>query len=294
MTQNTNAERVLFLNGQLVPEGQAVISVYDAGFLHGASTFTTLLAHNGVVFRLDRHLARLMDTVALLGLRVSATPEDLARACYQVLDANALAEARMRITLTSGTVRGGESVTLVTAEPLAGYPKEWYEKGIPVIVTSFKQVAGDPTFGFKTGCYLPRILARQEAAAKGAEEALWFTTANLLAEACFNNVFLVHGGKVSTPPRDTPVLPGIVREAVLQLCGELGIPCDDQTPLTVHDMLEAEEIFLTGSTTLLRPVVRVEAHDVGAGTPGPVTKKLMEAFGLLLDKECVKDERPRT
>lgn len=289
MTQNDNPQRVLFLNGRLAPEHQAAVSVFDAGFLHGASTFTTMLAHNSVVFRLDRHLERLRNTVKLLGLRVAATEEDLRGACRQVLDANGLSEARMRITLTSGSVRGGDPTTLVTAEPLANYPAEWYAKGIPVIVSSFKQASGDVTFGYKTGCYLPRILARQEAAAKRAEEALWFTTGHLLAEACFNNVFLVLGGKVLTPPRDTPVLPGIARQAVLELCGELGIPRDDQTPLTVHEMLSAEEIFLTGSTTLIRPVVQVEAHPVGDGTPGPVTKRLMAALRQLLDKECVPE-----
>lgn len=290
MTHDTSKD-VVYLSGSLVPEGQAVISAFDSGFLHGASTFTTLLAHNGVIFRFDRHIERLMSTVKLLGLRVTVTADELREAAYQVLAANDLQEARMRITLTSGSVRGGEPVALVTAEPLADYPKAWYEQGISVVVTAFKQLAGDPTFGYKTGCYLPRILARQEAAATGADEALWFTTDNQLAEACFNNVFLVLGGKVLTPPRDTPVLPGIVRQAVLDICREMGIESDDQTPLGVGEMLEAQEIFLTGSTSGIRPVVRVEAHSVGDGKPGPVTRRLMEAYRQMLDKECVRDKQ---
>jgi branched-chain amino acid aminotransferase len=276
----------VFLNGRLVPAEQASISVFDAGFLHGASTFTTMLAHNGVVFRLGRHMERLMETVRLLGLRMDATPESLADACGEVLKANALTESRMRITLTSGSIRGGEPTTLVTAEPLGELHRDWYEKGISVIVSSLRQCAGDPTFGYKTGCYLPRIMARQEAAAKGAEEAIWFTADNRMAEACFNNVFLVLDSKVRTPPRDTPVLPGIVREAVIELCGGMGIPCDDETPLTVKEMLAAQEVFLTGSTSAIRPVVRVERHVVGDEKPGLVTKKIMAAYRELLDKEC--------
>ncbi len=141
-------------------------------------------------------------------------------------------------------------------------------------------------FGYKTGCYLPRVLARQEAAAKGAEEALWFTTDNRLAEACFCNVFLVLDGKVLTPPLDTPVLPGVVREAVLELTGRLDIDCDDKTPLTIHEVLSAEEMFITASCSGIRPVVRVERHAVGDEKPGPITKKIMSAYRKLLEDEC--------
>ena len=272
----------VFINGQLVPAESAVVSAFDAGFLHGTSTFTTMLAHNGKVFRLERHMDRLFETVKLLGFRTDATRESLAAGVGRVLAVNELSAARMRITLTPGAIRGGEPTTLITAEELAGYPDEWYDKGIQVVVSSFKQQAGDPTFGYKTGCYLPRILARQEAAAKGAEEALWFTTDHHLAEACFNNVFLVLEGKVLTPPRDTPVLPGIIRQTVLELCEQLNIPHDADQPLTVNEMLAAQEIFLTGSTTLIRPVVRIERHAVGNEKPGTVTKQLMGALRELL------------
>ncbi len=279
-------ENQVYLNGRLIPAGQAAISVFDSGFLHGASTFTTMLAHNGRVFRLERHLARLMDTVRMLNLATDATPETLAPAVGQVLEANELKNARIRITITPGSVRGGGPTTLVTAEPLTGMPDAWYEKGIAVVVSTFKQMPGDLTFGYKTGCYLPRIMGRQEAAAKGVEEALWFTIDNHLAEACFNNIFLVLDGKVHTPPLDTPVLPGIVREAVLELCRQLEIPCDDSMPLTVDELLKAQEVFLTGSTSGIRPVVRVERHAVADEKPGPVTKRLMAAYRELLDKEC--------
>ena len=280
------AETQVYLNGRLVPAAEARISVFDAGLLHGASAFTTLLAHRGKVFRLGRHLARLMDTCRLLGLRAAVTEEELAAAAADVLRANGLADARMRITLTPGEVKGeGSPTTLITAEALPEYPRAWYEQGISVVVSSFRQAKGDPTFGYKTGCYLPRMLARQEAARKGAEEALWYTPDNYLAEACFCNVFLVREGKVYTPPRDTPVLPGVVREAALELCRDLAIPCDDQTPLTVREMLSAEEMFLTSSTAGLRPVARVEKHPVGEEKPGPLARRLMAAYRELLDRE---------
>jgi branched-chain amino acid aminotransferase len=276
----------VYLNGKIVPADEARVSVWDSGLLHGASAFTTMLAAGGVVFRLDRHLRRVMGTVALLKLRADATVETLAAGVAAVLAANELIDARLRVTLTPGSVRGGEPTTLITAEALPEYPPQWYEKGIVVVVSSFRQVAGDPTRGQKTGCFLPRVMARQEAASKGAEEALWYTPDNRLAEGCFSNVFLVVGGKVVTPPLDTPVLSGIVREAVLELCEELGIDADDQTPLTVREMLGCEEMFLTASCSGIRPVIGVEQHLVGDGAPGPVTKKLLDAYRRLVAREC--------
>jgi branched-chain amino acid aminotransferase len=283
-----------FLNGRLVPVDEATVSISDAGFLHGASAFTTMRAHHGVVFRLGRHLSRLLETMDLLGLRTDATADGLARAAQTVLTANALTEARVRITLTSGSVGADRPTALITADPLPEYPPEWYEKGVSVVVSSFRQAGGDPTYGYKTGCYLPRVLARQEAAAKGAEEALWYTVDNRLAEACFCNVFLVRGGQVYTPPRDTPVLPGVVREVVREFCAQLGLKHHDDQALTVREMLRAEEMFLTSSCTGIRPVVRVERHAVADEKPGPVTRRLMSAYRDLLEHECSRGAGERS
>lgn len=285
----------VYLNGKILPIAAATISVCDAGLLHGASTFTTMLARNGVVFRIDRHLARLIETVQLLNLRTDsdlAAPKSLKASTVELLHANKLTDARIRITLTPGSIHADRPTTLITADALAEYPKQWYENGISVTISSYKQAIGDPTSGHKTGCYFPRIIARQEAAAKGAEEALWFNTANRLAEACFSNVFLVLGGEVYTPPGDTPVLPGIVRQAVIELCDDLGLACHDDRELTVREMLDAEEMFITASCSGVRPVVRIEQHSVGDGKPGEITRKIMHAYQELLDRECTESPDP--
>jgi branched-chain amino acid aminotransferase len=282
------SERMVMLNGKLVPANKAMVSVFDSGFLHGGSTFTTMLARNGVIVQLDRHLNRLLTTVDLLGFVHSATAADLAADAYEVLSANDLQDARMRITLTPGSMQNpADETTLVTAEPLPDYPAEWYERGISVVISSFKQAVGDPTFGYKTGCYFPRVMARAEAGRKGAEEALWFTPDNHLAEACFCNVFLVdQSGTLRTPPRDTPVLNGTVRDLVLELCAKNDIPVDGDTPLTIDDLLDAAEVFVTASTSGIRPVRQIEQHTVGQGVPGPVTRKLMDLYESLLAMEC--------
>ena len=287
------SELKVHLNGQCVPASEATVSVFDAGFLHGATAFTTMLAHNGVVFRLDRHLMRLANTVEMMGLACVADPAALTAAVYEVLDANDLQRARMRITLSPGSAQGATGPTLlVTAQPLPDYPSEWYTDGVGVIVTALPQPLGDPTLGHKTGCYFPRVLARQEAAQKGGEEALWFTADRRLAEACFSNVFLVDAeGVVRTPPRDTPVLDGVVRQAVLELCQREEMPYDAERALTINDVLEATEVFLTNSTMGVRPVVRIERHVVGDEKPGEVTQRLMTAYAELLDTECQRDNR---
>lgn len=276
----------VYLNGSIVPADQAALSVFDTGFLHGASVFTTLLGHNGQPFRLDRHLKRLFDNAERIGLRRSVTAEELTAAVAEVLQANGLLEARIRITLSPGPV-GTEAkpTTVVTATAPANQP-EWYTKGIGVIVNRVLQYHADPIGGVKTGCYLPRVLARQAAAAVGADEALWFTTQGHLAEACFCNAFLVRGGAVATAPLETPVLPGIVRQAVMELCEGLSIACRDDQPLTGKDVEAAEEIFLTSSVAGIRPVVRVNRQPVGDERPGPLTRKIMAAYQRLLDAEC--------
>ncbi len=278
------------LNGRLIPAQEAKVSVFDTGFLHGASVFTTMLAHNGVVFRLDRHLKRLLANAERIQLRHDISEQQLGKAVSDVLAANELAEARVRITLTPGSVVGSDEqaapTTLVTASALEAYPRWWYEKGISVIVCPFRQFRGDPVAGVKTGCYLARVLARHAAAAAGTEEALWFTPGGKLAEACFCNVFLVRGEQVLTPALETPVLPGIVREAVLEICQKLAVPCATDQPLTIKDALAADEMFLTSSTAGIRPVVRLERHAIGEERPGQVTKKIMAEYRRLLEQEC--------
>lgn len=283
------SDRCVYLNGSIVPAGEAAVSVFDTGLLHGASVFTTLLAHNGRAFRLDRHLQRLLANAEAIRLRHGSGAEELTNAVAELLSANALVEARIRITLTPGAVSGGEgegeATTIVTASPFEN-PPWWYEKGIALMVSRFRQSGDDPVAGVKTGCYLGRVLARQEAAGAGVDEALWFTPGGHLAEACFCNIFLVRGGQALTPPLETPVLPGIVRQAGVELCEKLKIPCKADQPLTIKDCLAADEMFLTSSVAGVRPAVRLERHAIGEEKPGPVTRKIMVAYRELLDREC--------
>ena len=280
------SDQYVHLNGRLVAADEAVIKVSDAGFLHGASSFTTMRAHNGVVFRLDEHLSRLLGTVEVLGLRTDATAETLTAAVGELLIANALGDARLRITLTPGSISGGEPTVVITAEALPEYPSSWYTEGMFVSITELRQSPGDIASGRKTGCYFPRILAMRTAGAKKAQEALWFTPDGHLAEGCFCNVFLRVGDELLTPPLDTPVLNGILRGVVMELCEKLSITCSDARPLLGRDLLDAEEVFMTSSCSGIRPVVKVEDHVISDGKVGPITSELMKAYESILDLEC--------
>ncbi len=283
----------VYISGRIVPADRAVVSVHDAALLHGKSAFTTLLARNGRAFRLDRHAARLFATAEMLGLATEPdlTGDALAAAVAQVLDANVLRDARVRITLTPGgsAAHPAPPRMIVTADPLGQYPAAWYDEGVAVVTSDIRQAPGHPEFGNKTGCYLARVLARDAAVARGAEEAIWLTPDGRLAEACYCSVFLVADGMAVTPPLDTPVLPGIVREAVLELCAELGIACDAESPIPGARIDEADEMFLTASCSGIRPATTIDGRAIGTGRPGPVTRRIMAAYADLLDRECPPD-----
>ena len=294
MTEQEQQEQYVYFNGKIIPRSQAALDISDTGFLHGAGVFTTLRSHNGKAFRLDEHINRLISTADKIGIRYTVNHQVLTKAVEGVLEANNLSEARIRITLTPGPVGQDNPTALITAAPLEPYPRSWYEKGISVITSAVKQYSGDPTTGLKTSCYLSRILARQAAAAAGADEALWYTEENLLAEACFCNVFLVRDGQLWTPPLETPVLAGITRQVVLELAEKLNIAYHDNIPLKADDLMSAEEVFLTSSTAGIRPVVVIDRQPVGDEKPGPITKKLIAAYEQLLEQQCPAEKDKST
>ncbi|MEJ5260409.1 MAG: aminotransferase class IV [Anaerohalosphaeraceae bacterium] len=270
----------VFLNGSLVPASEARIGIDDSSFLYGIGLFETMRAVRGRVFRFSDHWQRLADSAQTLSIVNSYSQEEVQDAVGQVLQANQLTDARIRLTLTGGSLRAEEnrrSTLLITATAFVPYPKEYFDKGVRVVITDYRQNPKDPFAGHKTTCYGPRLAALRVAHEKLAAEALWFTTENRLAEGCISNVFLIRQGKLLTPPLSTPVLPGIARKTVLELARQEQIPTEER-PLDINDLLAAEEVFLTNVVMTILPVVAVEGHTVGEGKPGPVTKLLTEKY----------------
>jgi len=279
----------VFLNDKLVDIEQAHIPATDSGFLYGAGLFETMRSHNGVVFRLEDHLDRLFQSAAHLSINHDHDKKFLTEAVYEVLGANKLTEARLRLTLTNGpiteTVEQAQPTLLITAAALQLYPLEYYQTGIMVVLCPCQQNTTDPVCGHKTTNYYPRLIALTLARQKGAAEALWFTNDNRLAEGCVSNVFLVKGSVLYTPTLGTPVLPGIARKAVGRIAERESIQLIEKD-LHISDVLEADEIFLTNVVMEVLPVIQVEKHTIGQGKVGPVTQELRRRFLEMIEEEC--------
>jgi branched-chain amino acid aminotransferase len=279
----------IFLNNTIFDADHAFVSARDSGFLYGAGLFETMRSRNGVVFAIDDHLDRLFNSAKVLGIPHKYERDDISDAIMQTLTANELSDARIRLTLTGGptgvSADKQKGTLVITATPFEPYPAEYYEKGALAVLCQFKQNTADPICGHKTCNYLSRLLALDGARQRGAVESLWFTTENQLAEGCISNVFIVKDSNVFTPPLSTPVLPGIARKYVLQVAAENAIEVTEKD-LIINDLLAADEVFITNTLMQILPIAAVEAHVVGDGKVGAVTKKLTDAFTNHFNMVC--------
>jgi branched-chain amino acid aminotransferase len=282
------AEKV-FLNDKLIDANKAYISATDSGFLYGAGLFETMRSCNGVVFALKDHLDRLFSSAGALSVNNPYDKKYLTDAIYDVLKANKLTDARLRLTLTNGPMAESEeqrkSTLLITAAKLQPYPVEYYKKGVMVILSPSRQNSFETTCGHKTTSYFSRMITLNSAHQKRAAEALWFTTDNRLAEGCISNVFLVKNSVIHTPPVATPVLAGIARKTVCQIAETNSFKLAEKD-LYIDDVLGADEIFLTNVIMQIMPVTAVEKHTVGDGKVGAMTKRLQIGFNELVESQC--------
>lgn len=279
----------VFLNDNLVDLDKACISVADGGFLYGAGLFETMRCSNGVVFCLDDHLDRLFSSAEKLLIVHHYEKKYIAEVIYKLLDANGLSDARLRLTLTAGSMtesqKSPRATLLIAATQFQPYPPEYYQKGILITLSPFRQNVTDPTCGHKTTSYFFRMLALKLAHQKMAAEALWFTTSNLLAEGSISNVFLVKDSALYTPPLSTPVLPGIARKTICKLAADNSVQLVE-TELSIDDLLCAQEVFLTNVIMKIMPITSIEKHTVGDGKVGPLTKKLQGLFDSFVEENC--------
>jgi len=290
----------IYLNGQMIPHDQAQISVHDAAFQHAVGLFETMIARNGQVFRLDQHLSRLAQSAEILGLALTVDTEQLASAVAQTLEHNKLDEARVRLTVTPGPIsllKAEDSSTgptvLVVADQPTQYDPDYFESGILVVVGAACANPFDPLAGHKTLAYWGRLSTLRDAAALGAGEVILLNITHHLASGAVSNLFLVKDGVLLTPiargeevqgSLPAPVLPGITRQVVIELAQSQGVTVE-QRMLSVDDLLNADEVFLTNSGWQLLPVTRVEKKKVGDQKVGPVSMKLRQALLEKIESE---------
>ena len=171
----------VFFNDKIVDVDKVCISPSDSGFLYGVGLFETMRAINCRVFCIEDHLERLFNSLDALQFPHNLTKDFIEKAVYEVLAANELVDARIRLTVTNGPMNleeGLKPTVLITAINFQPYPKEYYETGIRTILTSFKQNPADPIFRHKTTNYMSRLMALNNARQQGAAEPLWFTVDN--------------------------------------------------------------------------------------------------------------------
>jgi branched-chain amino acid aminotransferase len=281
------------VNGEIVPLEKARVRVLDNGFLFGDSVYEVLRTYGGRPFESGRHFRRLRTSAARLGIDLPITDGELLDRLRALLSRAGSGESYVRIVVTRGVgdssydfdAVSGPTVVMVQ-KALASPPRWHYEEGIRVAVVDVRRnhpKSLDPAI--KSSNLLNNILAVRAARARGAEEPLLLNLDGLLAEGASTNVFLTEGGRLRTPPLSAGILGGITREVVLEVAASLGVDCDEQ-PVTLETLLGADEVFLSSTTREVVPVRQVDETTVGDGRPGPVTRRLMDAFAAYAPAHC--------
>ncbi|MGD0016162.1 MAG: branched-chain-amino-acid transaminase [Verrucomicrobiia bacterium] len=282
----------IYLNGKYVPQNEAKISVFDHGVLYGDGVFEGIRLYNGKIFRLDRHLDRLFASAKAIMLDVPMTKAELIEACCETCRMNNLRDGYIRLVVTRGVGNLGldpfkcrRPSVFIVADEIELYPGKVYRNGIELITASTQRVhpaAISPAI--KSLNYLNNILAKIEAIHAGTIEAIMLNSAGYVAECTGDNLFIVRGGRLETPPVSDGALVGITRTVLFELAGKLKLTVGEPH-LTRYDLMTADECFLTGTAAEIVPVAKIDSRPVGAGEPGPVTLKLMAEFHKLTRNE---------
>jgi len=262
----------VYVNGKILRSEDAVISVFDHGFLYGDGVYETLRAYDSVVFKLDEHLARLFRSASLIGLTIPLDIDHLKIAVYETLIANAFRHAYVRITVSRGKGPIGldpdlcpEPTIVILTQEFREYPKEYYKNGIRLIIPATRRnyrKAVNPQI--KSLNFLNNILAKIEAKKKDALEAIMLNVNGYLTEGTISNIFFCKGRVLCTPSPECGILEGITRSMVLNIAGKAGIQIKEGR-FTRKDIYAAEEVFITNTTMEVMPVSKVDDHHFAVG-----------------------------
>jgi branched-chain amino acid aminotransferase len=276
----------VYVNGKIAPADQAVVPVYDHGFVYGEGVYETLRTYNRVPFLYDRHMRRLRQSAERLLLDVPFDDRTMLQWIDQTVEAaGELQEAYIRILLTRGVgelsydLKATPAPSLIIiAKPFDEPPARMFDEGITIsLVSILRNHPGSVNPIIKSNNLLNNAIAMQEAHRKGGEEALMCNYRGELSECSQSNFFLVRDGVALTPRSASGLLEGLTRGFLFEVGREVGVAVDEAT-IRPEDLATAQEAFITGSTRELTPVVRIDDRVIGTGRPGPVTRKLLEGF----------------
>jgi len=278
----------IYIDGEFYSKEDAKLSVFDHGLLYGDGIFEGIRFYSGRVFRLEEHLQRLDYSARAIALTLPMTIEEIGEAVLETIRQNQLQDGYVRLVVTRGCGDLGLSPLLcpkatifIIADTIKLYPPERYENGLEVVTCSTRRIAhGALSPMVKSLNYLNNVMAKFEALKAGAGEGLMLNEQGYVSECTGDNIFLVHNGKITTPPISSGALAGITRAVVFELAGEMNFPISEPQ-ITRYDVYTADECFLTGTAAEVIPVVKVDHRPIGCGTPGPITRSLIDRFHQL-------------
>jgi branched-chain amino acid aminotransferase len=288
------SDALYHVDGELVPAGEATVSVRDRGFMYGDAAFETLRVYGGTPFAWEAHTDRLRRTCETLGFAGAVPPAaDLRDRVVGTVAANDLSDAYAKLSVTRGVQPGkltpGEAVDPTVVVMISELPRggiggdQPWDRPARLATVGVQSVpdAAVPA-GAKTHDYLDGILARLAIRGTAFDEAVRRCADGYLTEGATSNVFFVEDGRLLTPATDLPLLPGVTRGVVLELAGEAGIPVETGRYGPAR-LLDAEEVFVTNSTWEVRPAGRVDDREFEAG---PVTDRLAALFDERVEAAC--------
>ena len=285
----------VYINGQFLDQADAKISVFDHGFLYGDGIFEGIRLYSGCIFRLEEHLERLEYSAKAILLDLPWTRKQISDATCETCRVNGLKDGYIRLVVSRGVGSLGLSPKscaspqlIIIADKIQLYPPEFYEQGLKIITVPTRRcnpAALPPTI--KSLNYLNNILAKIEAQNLGYHEAVMLNDQGYIAECTGDNLFLVHKGKLLTPPFSAGALSGITRGAVLDIAKQLKMPVEEKN-LTRYDAWIADEIFITGTAAEVVAIIEMDGRVIGTGKPGATTKKITAAFKRIVKKDGTK------
>lgn len=275
----------IHLDGKLVPQEEATVSVFDHGLLYGDGVFEGIRFYNGRVFRLEEHIDRLYRSARAILLGIPMEHDQMVSAVLETIRANGLTDGYVRLIVTRGRGSLGLSpkscprpTIIIIASGITLYPEEMYRDGLKLVTCSTRRIShGALSPMVKSLNYLNNIMAKIEAEQAGGGEGLMLNEQGYVAECTGDNVFIVKDGAITTPPISAGALAGVTRGVIFEIAREMGIPASE-CDITRYDIYTADECFLTGTAAEIIPAVTLDARPINDGRPGPLTVRLIERF----------------
>lgn len=283
-------ELYAYVNGEFVKGNDAKISVWDYGLMYGDGVFEGIRCYNAGIFKLDDHIDRLYCSAKAIGIvDIPLTKEEMKTAVVETVKKNSLRDAHIRIIVTRGPGKPGinpkrpkKRTIIITAYP---YPAMYDDNAGLRLITSAIRTKSPYSIDAKIKCldYLDHMLAKIQAQTANADDAIMLDNNSCVAESTGANIFIVVKNRLYTPFL-TAALAGITRATIMELAQKIGYEASEKD-ITVYDLYNADEVFLTGTGTEISPVAEIDGRKIGSKTPGPITSKLRQVYADLVNKE---------